>query len=201
MIFSAESIEQPCSGIYTERIYDITNPWNSRDWTWIKFTDENGEWCGEFRGQYRGVAVSEKYGIIVVLTTDYLFILDIHTAELIKYDSQANYIDITTSPNGSVFLTDGYGVEIVVKNSNDKIETSVIESIPVNPDNLKFEEWHNHILKMSCCEFLNWENEVELYLDCDSLKWIGKRSKSMKKNEKQERYLNNLLLKGVVDYI
>ena len=86
MIFSAESIEQPCSGIYTERIYDITNPWNSRDWTWIKFTD-------------------------------------------------------------------GYGVEIVVKNSNDKIETSVIESIPVNPDNLKFEDWHNHILKMSCCEF------------------------------------------------
>ena len=86
MIFSAESIEQPCSGIYTERIYDITNPWNSRDWTWVKFTD-------------------------------------------------------------------GYGVEIVVKNSNDKIETSVIESIPVNPDNLKFEEWHNHILEMSCCEF------------------------------------------------
>ena len=128
MIFSAESIEQPCSGIYTERIYDIT-----------------------------------------------------------------------TSPNGSIFLTDGYGVEIVVKNSNDKIETSVIESIPVNPDNLKFEEWHNHILKKSCCEFLNWENEVELYLDCDSLEWIGKRSKSMKKNEKQERYLNNLLLKGVVD--
>ena len=201
MIFSAESIEQPCSGIYTQRIYDIANPWNSRDWTWIKFTDENGEWCGEFRGQYRGVAVSEKYGIIVVLTTDYQFVLDIHTAELIKYDAQANYIDITTSPNGSIFLTDGYGVEIVVKNSNDKIETSVIESIPVNPDNLKFEEWHNHILKMSCCEFLNWENEVELYLDCDSLEWIGKRSKSMKKNEKQERYLNNLLLKGVVDYI
>lgn len=82
-----------------------------------------------------------------------MFVLDIHTAELIKYDSQANYIDITTSPNGSIFLTDGYGVEIVVKNSNDKIETSVIESIPVNPDNLKFEEWHNHILKMSCCEF------------------------------------------------
>lgn len=201
MIFSAESIEQPCSGIYTQRIYDIINPWNSRDWTWIKFTDENGEQCGEFRGQYRGVAVSEKYGIIVVLTTDYQFVLDIHTAELIKYDAQANYIDITTSPNGSIFLTDGYGVEIVVKNSNDKIETSVIESIPVNPDNLKFEEWHNHILKMSCCEFLNWENEVELYLDCDSLEWIGKRSKSMKKNEKQERYLNNLLLKGVADYI
>ena len=43
MIFSAESIEQPCSGIYTQRIYDIINPWNSRDWTWIKFTDENGE--------------------------------------------------------------------------------------------------------------------------------------------------------------
>ena len=28
---------------------------NSSEWTWIKFVDEDGEWCGEFRGMYRGV--------------------------------------------------------------------------------------------------------------------------------------------------
>lgn len=173
MIYSAEHIEQPYSGKYVEKIYDINSPWNSSDWTWIKFTDEDGEWCGEFRGAYRGVSVSEKYGIVVVLTTDYLFILDINTSDVIEYDSQPDYDDITTSPNGDVFLTDGYSIEILAKNKEGKIESIPISNIPVNPNNLKFEEWDNNILKIGCYEFYNWEKKLELYLDCDSMKWIG----------------------------
>jgi len=275
MIFSAEHIEQPCSGMYTERIYDITSPWNSNNWSWIKFVDESGEWCGEFRGEYKGVVISEKLRIAIVLTTDYLFALDIYTAEVMQYDSQPSYVDITVSPNGTVFLTDGYSIEMIVKNSHGKFETVVVKFIPVNPDNIKFEEWYNNILKISCCEFFNWDNEVELYLDCENLEWIDNTSterlkrkdsfmcywvfillsiicmvllfynifrtdswtgdmpfyeftkkewilfgifiteevilailmfvfamlggRSMKKNEKQERYLNNLLLRGMVD--
>jgi len=42
MIHSAEWIEQPCSGQYVEKIYDIKSPWNSSKWTWIKFSDEDG---------------------------------------------------------------------------------------------------------------------------------------------------------------
>ncbi len=173
MIYSAEHIEQPSSGEYVEKIYDMKNPWNSRDWTWIKFVDEDGEWCGEFRGAYRGVSVSKKLGIVVVLTTDYMFILDINTMDVIEYDSQPNYIDMTTSPNEDILLTDGYSIEIFVNDKVGKLETIIISSIPVNPDNLKFVEWNNDILKISCCEFLNWEKEIELYLDCNSMEWVG----------------------------
>ena len=54
MIYKAEHIEQPHSGQYFEKNYDIESQWKSKDWTWIKFDDENGEWCGEFRGKYKG---------------------------------------------------------------------------------------------------------------------------------------------------
>ena len=189
MIYSAEHIEQPRSGKYMEKIYDITSPWNSRYWTWIKFVDEEGEWCGEFRGEYRGVSVSRKLRIVVVLTTDYLFVLDIYTAETIEYDSQPEYVDITTSPNEDIFLTDGYSIERVIRGDAGKIKTTAVKYIPVNPDNLKFEEWNNNILKISCCEFDKWENEVELYLDCETLKWIGNmNNEKLKRKESSKRY-------------
>ena len=78
--------------------------------------DENGEWCGEFRVMYRGVSVSKNFGVIIVLTSDYIYELDINTAELIGYDSQLDFIDITTSPKGDIFLTDGYDIKFLVKN-------------------------------------------------------------------------------------
>lgn len=172
MIYSAEYIEQPLSGKYIEKIYDIKSPWNSCKWTWIKFADENGEWCGEFRGEYRGVSVSKKLGIVVVLTSDYMFTLDMNTAELIEYDSQPDYTDITTSPNGDVFITDGYSIEVLVNNAK-KIESTVVPSYPVQPDNLKFVKWNDNVLKITCNEFLNLDNGIELYLDCETMEWVG----------------------------
>ncbi len=51
MISKAELINQSYSGQYKEKIYDIPSPWNSQDWTWVKFeNDDFDEWCGEFRG-------------------------------------------------------------------------------------------------------------------------------------------------------
>ena len=58
MITEAVCIQQPLSGMYEEKIYDIESPWNSDKWTWILFTDDSDYWCGEFRGEYRGVAHS-----------------------------------------------------------------------------------------------------------------------------------------------
>ena len=173
MICSAELIEQPYSGQYVEKIYDIKSPWDSSEWTWIKFVDEDGEWCGEFRGTYRGVSVSKNFGVVIVLTSDYMYELDINTAELIGYEPQLNFIDITTSPKGDIFLTDGYSVEFLVNNEMGKIELIAIPHIPVQPDNLRFVEWNDNILKIRCDEFLNWENEVELYLDCETMEWVG----------------------------
>ena len=63
MISRAEYIQQPYSGEYIEKIYDIKSPWNSTDWTWIKFTEEDDIWCGEFRCKYRGVSCSTTLGI------------------------------------------------------------------------------------------------------------------------------------------
>ncbi len=82
MISRVEYIQQPYSGEYIEKIYDIKSPWNSTDWTWIKFIEEDDIWCGEFRGKYRGVSCSTVLGIIVVLTSDYMYVLDIYGGEI-----------------------------------------------------------------------------------------------------------------------
>lgn len=169
MILRAEHIEQPYSGEYIEKIYDITSAWNSGDWTWIKFFDEDGVWCGEFRGKYRGLSFSKKLGVIVVLTSDYMYILDINTAEVIEYYSQPEYVDITTSPFEDIFVTDGYGIEMFTNNKIQDMESIVV---PVQPDNLRFVEWNDNILKITCYEFLLWGKEIDLYLDCVSMEWI-----------------------------
>lgn len=86
MICDLSHIEQPYSGEYEEKIYDINSSWNSGDWSWILFEKEDGHcFCGEFRGKYRGAVLSEKLAVIIVLTSDYLFILDLGTAKLLDY--------------------------------------------------------------------------------------------------------------------
>lgn len=168
MIHSAKHIDQPYSGQYVEKIYDITNPWNSSHWCWVKFADNNDEWCGVFRGKYIGVSISHKLGIVVVLTTDYLYILDINTAKMIDYDYHLNYTNITTSRDGDIVLTTGYSIEVIIK-ENDSIKTKNVLSVPFDTDNIKFIEWNEKILKISCCELYCSKNEVEIYLDVDSL--------------------------------
>jgi len=42
MIKSCEIINQPDSGEYDEIIYDFDNPWNSSQWTYIKFVEMSG---------------------------------------------------------------------------------------------------------------------------------------------------------------
>ena len=92
MICDLSHIEQPYSGEYEEKIYDINSSWNSGDWSWILFEKEDGHcFCGEFRGKYRGAVLSEKLAVIIVLTSDYLFILDLGTAKLLDYKQQPSY--------------------------------------------------------------------------------------------------------------
>lgn len=172
MIIEAEHIPQPHDGEYREKIYDIKNAWNSRDWTWIKFIDESGEWCGEFRGAYKGVAVSQKLGIVVILTSDHMYVLDINSAELIEFLSQPTYVGITASPLGDIFVTDGYNFEIFTTNKIKDIERI---NTPICPDSLEFVEWNGNILKMTCYEFLYWENFLELSFDSTSMQWIDNK--------------------------
>ena len=173
MIMGAEAIEQPYAGTYRERIYDIADPWNSGEWTWIKFTEEDEDWCGEFRGKYRGVARSERLGIVVVLTSDHLYMLDIHHANLIGSLRQPAYVGITTSPLGDILVTDWYSLERFTSNT---IESREPIDTPISPDFLQFHEWNRNVLRMTCEEFLNWSHTVELFWDCASGQWVDGRS-------------------------
>lgn len=169
MIFRAEYIQQPYSGEYIEKIYDIKSSWNSSDWTWIKFTEAEDVWCGEFRGKYIGVSCSAKLGIIVVLTSDYMYVLDICSGEIMEYYSQPEYVDITVTPFGEILVTDGYGIEMFINTKIGDMENIVI---PIHVDNLRFVEWRKNILKISCFEFLAWEKEIELYLNFETMEWL-----------------------------
>lgn len=171
MIYKAEYIEQPYSGEYVEKIYDIESPWNSANWTWIKFFEEDGIWCGEFRGKYRAISISKKLGVVVVLTSDYMYVLDINTTEVIDSYSQPEYIDMTTSPLEDILITSGYSIKMF---TNNKVADLEVIDTPVNPDDLKFIEWDGNILKMTCHEYLLWGKEIDLYLDCVSMEWIDR---------------------------
>lgn len=163
MLFSAEQISQPYSGEYEEKIYDIESNWNSSDWTWIKFEEEDSIWCGEFRGKYIGVAFSNIKEIIVVITSDYIYIIDTKTKEIIDSARNFEYGDITCTPLGDILLSSGYGLEILLKKTISSIETIVL---PVNADSLRFVGYTDNILEMNCYEFLNWSNNVNLFFNC-----------------------------------
>ena len=167
MIIEAEIINQPYSGEYTERIYDNESAWNSQSWTFIKFTnDDNTEWCGQFRGFPRQVAISTSKNIVLVLTSDYLYQLDRETGNLTDLEDQPQYQNLTTAPNGDFILADYYNFEKV--STNIKQKTS-IES-PVQMDMIEFKNWDNLKLEFTCDECLNWDRHLIMTYDSQTNK-------------------------------
>ncbi|MGM9988654.1 MAG: hypothetical protein ACI35O_15730 [Bacillaceae bacterium] len=166
MITKADIIDLPYSGQYRERIYDIASSWNSPNWTWVKFEDEYfNEWCGAFRGSPREIAISKKHDKVLVLTSDYLFEIDCNSEELTDYESQPQYQCITVTPSGDFIIADYYAIEKIESTLKDK---RLLES-PIKMDIIKFNGWTNNKLLITCDEFLNWSNHVELELDGDTL--------------------------------
>lgn len=167
MIIEAEIINQPYSGEYTERIYDNESAWNSQSWTFIKFTNDNySEWCGQFRGFPRQVAISTSKNIVLVLTSDYLYQLDRETGNLTDLEDQPQYQNLTTALNGDFILADYYNFEKV--STNIKQKTS-IES-PVQMDMIEFKNWDNLKLEFTCDEFLNWDRHLIMTYDSQTNK-------------------------------
>lgn len=166
MITKAEITNQPLSGGYKERIYDISSPWNSQSWTWIKFTCEDlSEWYGSFRGLQRVVEVSKKYNLVLVLTSDYLFKLDCFSGKLIEYESQPQYQSLTVTSSGDFIVADYYDIEII----NSTLEDKKLVYSPIKMDKIKFHGWINNKLIITCDEFLNSNNHVKLELDGKTL--------------------------------
>jgi len=172
MINEAKIINQPYSGQYEERIYDIPSSWNSQKWTWIKFSNEDfSEWCGEFRGSPRYVAISKKHNSILVLTSDYLYQLDRISEELIEYETQRQYNNLILTPSGDFIISDSYSIELV--KSTIKEKQSIVS--PIHMDMIKFHSWLNNKLLITCEEFLNWDRHVELELNCETLEITMKK--------------------------
>ena len=167
MIIEAKIISRPYSGEYTEKIYDNESAWNSQNWTFVKFTnDDYSEWCGEFRGFPKHVAISTQNKIILVLTSDYLYQLDIDSGDLIEIEDQPQYQNLTVAPNGDFILADYYKFEKVRTNIKEK---ESIES-PIEMDLIEFINWENSKLKFTCDEFLNWSRHLTMTYDNETNK-------------------------------
>lgn len=120
MIQSVETINMPTSGKYIEVIYDIPSAWNSQKWTWLKFTNSDfTEWCGEFRGEYRGHGISVKHGVVYVLTSDYLYQLDINNSAILSYEDQPEYKQLSALPKGDCVVADYYHISILDNKASD----------------------------------------------------------------------------------
>ncbi|SMP34910.1 hypothetical protein [Chryseobacterium profundimaris] len=159
MIIEALLISQPYSGEYSERIYDKESVWNSQNWTFIKFTnDDYSEWCGQFRGMPRKVAISKQNKTVLVLTSDYLFQLDLKTANLIDIEDQPQYKNLTVAPNGDFILADYYNFDKITTTIKEK---ESIES-PIQMDMIEFKKWDDEKLKFTCNEFLNWPRHLTM---------------------------------------
>lgn len=172
MIIEAQIISQPYAGQYRERIYDVSSPWNSQRWTWIKFlNDDFSEWCGEFRGEPRSIAISAKYNHVLILTSDYLYQLDCLSEEVIEYESQPQFHNLIVTPLGDFIVADYYSINLIKSTLKDKI---ILES-PIKMDTIEFHNWSNNKLLITCDEFLNWSNHMELELDCETFEVVAKK--------------------------
>ena len=129
MIIDATIIAQPFAGEYKEKIYDIESEWKTQNWTFIKFiNDDYSEWCGQFRGFPKNVAISEKFNTVLILTANFLFEINRNTNEIINFEEQPQYQNVISSPNGNYILIDYYNIFKVNKSiSNIEIVKSKIQ--------------------------------------------------------------------------
>jgi len=160
----AEIINQPYSGEYKERIYDVKSPWNGREWTWIMFTDEyDVKTIGQFRGSPRTVKISKKKGEIVVLTTYHTYHLDIEL-DIIETADHQEFKGLEVSPSGTFIFHNSYEIE---KMENSLLELTLLES-PFKMDLIKFKEWNNDRLVFECNDFADWTRTV---MELDTTDW------------------------------
>lgn len=168
MIHKAEIISQPDSGAYKEKIYDIPSIWNSQEWTWVKFyNDASDEWCGNFRGRAKDVAVSPTNNLILVLTSDHLYELNCINGELRAYDKQTEYQCLTVSPSGDFIIADFNDLYLIKTSFLDRI---LIHS-PIDMYGIEFVGWNRGKLSLEC-EDLTTDKNVKLEMNSETLKVI-----------------------------
>lgn len=172
MVNKVEIINKPYSGQYKEKIYDNPNPWNSSEWTWVKFTnDDFSEWCGVFRGEAKNAVISDKYNTILVLTSDYLYQMDKTEGELMEFEENLQYQNITVTPLGDFIISDYSTIELI----KSTIKQRELINSPINMDMIEFIGWSNNKLLIKCESYLNLDKIIELELNCENMKITCKK--------------------------
>ena len=163
MIIGAEIITQPYSGEYREFLYDIPHiTWKSGYWGWVKFINQDySEWCGEFRGVILGVEMSERFNSVLILTTDYLYMTDKQSGEVIDVHEDHEYTQITTSPSEEYVLASSDEI-VVIK---DSIKSSTNIELPFGICSIKFLRWHDYQLIMTVEDYLQTGSFLKASLD------------------------------------
>ena len=167
MIIEGQIVNRPYSGKYDERIYDNDSPWNSQDWTYIKFTNNDySEWCGVFRGFPKDVSISLIKNIVLILTSDYLYQLNSINGDLADLEEQSQYRNLTATPLGDFIVSDYYHLTRIT----NSIQNKEIISSPIEMDNIKFTTWRESILEFTCDEFCNWDRHLVMIYDSEKNK-------------------------------
>lgn len=142
----AKFINQPTSGQYKEKTFDLDTIWKSQIWSWVKFTTNNGiDWVGIFRGEPKSIAVAEKINQVAVLTSDGLFILDISKKEILFSDPQTDIKDLVETPTKDKFIIAGFD-SIGIMDVNFKTK---FLNIDYEIDNIMFVEYNRKRLKIN----------------------------------------------------
>ena len=165
MIIKAEIISRSYSGVFKEKIYDIESSWNSQDWTFIKFTeDDYSEWCGQFRGFPKSVQISKKHHIILILTSDYLFQIDSQTAGLKLFEDKHQYQSLIVTPSDDFLIADYMNIEKI----SDSIRNKKLIESPIEMDFIEFQSWNNNSLEFKCDEFIYWDRHYVMEYNDDT---------------------------------
>ncbi|WP_104384439.1 hypothetical protein [Sphingobacterium sp. HMA12] len=171
MIIEGQIVNRPYSGEYEERIYDNDSPWNSQDWTYIKFiNDDYSEWCGVFRGFPTDVSISLIKNIVLILTSDYLYQLNSINGDLVDLEEHPQYRNLTATPFGDFIVSDYYHLTRITNSIQHK-ETI---SSPIEMDDIKFTTWSGPILEFTCDEFCNWNRHLNMIYNSETNKIVIK---------------------------
>lgn len=159
-------IEQPYSGKYKEIIFDIKSNWNSSDWTYIEFEEDDfSKWCGVFRGAPMGVVISVVCQNVLILTSDYLYQMDCYNGKIIDYESNGLYTNLTVDKfSGYFIISDDFKIEII----KNKLSNKILLESPIEMDMIKFLSWSNNKLLISCQGLRDLNEYFYLELDMNS---------------------------------
>jgi hypothetical protein len=142
----AERINQPTSGKYEEKVFDLNTEWKSQNWSWIKFTTEYEiEWIGVFRGEFENLAIAEKINQVAILTSGGLYILDIEQRETLYFEKETEFKGLAEIPTKDKFIIAEYQrIGIIDKNFEKKYINLEYEI-----ENIVFGKYENKRLKVN----------------------------------------------------